>query len=274
MALRPGRRSRSRAPLEDLPALVLRTVEFGEADWIVHLLTPTRGRVTAMAKHARRSVRRFGGSLDVFNQLEVRLHPRRRGGMPLLERARLVTPFLALRDDPVRYGLACYLAELLLRLAPEEGAGPEVRELFEFAVEALRALEGIRPDARARVLLELRALDALGMRPELRACVRCGREAEGPLVPFHVADGGVLCRRCASDEGAALRAHLGTLRALEQGLRFPLGELSRLALSGPALAEAQQIVGRFQRYHVGLELRSERFLDQMLRRAPGPERAA
>lgn len=254
--------------------MVLRTLEFGEADWIVHLLTPTRGRVTAMAKHARRSVRRFGGSLDLFNQLEVRLHPRRRGGMPLLERARLVTPFLRLRDDPVRYGLACYLAELLLRLAPEEGAGPEMRDVFDFAVETLHALEGMRPDARTRVLVELRALDALGMRPELRSCVRCGRDVEGPIVGFHVADGGVLCRACAGGESLSLRAHLGTLRALEQGLRFPLAELSRLTLSGPALVEAQQIVGRFQRYHVGLELRSERFLDQMLRRLPGPTHPA
>jgi DNA repair protein RecO (recombination protein O) len=255
----------------------MRVVEFGEADLIVHLLTPTRGRVTAMAKHARKSVRRFPGSLDLFNRLEVRIHPRRRGGMPLLDRARLVDPFLALRDDPARYGLACYVMELLCRLAPEEGVGPEMRGIFSFALEALHALEHDHPDARTRVLVELRALDALGMRPELRHCVRCGREASGPTVHFHVADGGVICRVCAAGEELPLQAHLGTLRTLEQGLRFPLAELSRLSLSGRSLVEAQQIVARFQRFHVGLELRSERFLDQVLRengRGVGPTRAA
>lgn len=270
-------RSRDRAPLDDLPALVLRTVDFAEADLIVHLLTPTRGRVTAMAKHARKSVRRFPGSLDLFNHLEVRIHPRRRGGMPLLERARLLSPFLALRDDAVRYGLACYVMELLARLAPEEGVGREMRVIFDFALEVLQTLERGRPDERMRVLVELRALDALGMRPELRHCVRCGREVEGPTVHFHVADGGVVCRRCAGSEELPLRAHLGTLRALEQGLRFPLADLSRLALSGASLAEAHAIVARFQRYHVGLELRSERFLNQVLRspsRPSGPTRAA
>ena len=270
-------RSGSRAPLDDVPALVLRVVEFGEADLIVHLLTPTRGRVTAMAKHARKSVRRFPGSLDLFNQLEVKIHPRRRGGMPLLDRARLVDPFLALRDDPVRYGLACYVMELLARLAPEEGVGPEMREIFAFALEALEALEHGHPDARMRVLVELRALDALGMRPELRHCVRCGREATGASVHFHVADGGVVCRACAGSEELPLKAHLGTLRCLEQGLLFPLSELSRLSLSGASLAEAQEIVARFQRFHVGLELRSDRFLNQVLRGvagSPGPIRAA
>ncbi len=276
----PASRRRPKPALEELPALVLRTVEFGEADRIVHLLTPTRGRVTAMAKHARRSVRRFPGSLDLFNELRVKLHPRRRGGMPLLDRARLVRPFLALRQDAARYGLACYGIELLSRLAPEEGAGPEMQGVFDFALELLDALERVQPDERMRVLVELRALDALGMRPELRFCVRCGREAEGPKLRFHVADGGVVCPRCAGAEELPLQASLGTLRALEQGLRFPLAELPRLALGGPSLREAHQIVGRFQRYHVGIELRSERFLNQVLqaargRAAPsGPTRAA
>jgi recombinational DNA repair protein (RecF pathway) len=86
-------------------------------------------------------------------------------------------------------------------------------------------------------------------------------------VHFHVADGGVICGRCGGSEELPLRAHLGTLRALEQGLRFPLAELPRVGLAPRALAEAQQIVGRFQRYHVGLELRSERFLTEVLRAA-------
>jgi DNA repair protein RecO (recombination protein O) len=261
-----GAQHKSPQRVEEMPAVVLRTLEFGEADLIVHLLTPHRGRVSVMAKHARRSVRRFPGSLDLFNHLEVKLHPRRRGGMPLLDRARLLSPFLSLRDDPLRYALACYVVELLSRLAPEEGVGPEMESIYRFALEALQALEGGHPDARMRVLIELHALEALGLRPELRNCVRCGRECPGPgPVGFHIADGGVICGPCAGREEQLLRVHLGTLRALEQGLRFPLGELSRLNLAPRALAEAQQIIGRFQRYHVGVELRSESFLSEVLR---------
>jgi DNA repair protein RecO (recombination protein O) len=268
MATSAARAPESTQRAQQTPALVLRTVEFGEADLIVHLLTPRRGRVTAMAKHARRSVRRFPGSLDLFNHLEVSLHPRRRGGMPLLDRASLVSAFLPIRANPARYALACYVIELLARLSPEEGVGPEMQGVFDFALEALASLERCTPDARTRVLIELRVLDALGLRPELRHCVRCGRECGGPgPMHFHVAEGGLVCASCRGSEELPLRAHLGTLRALEQGLRFPLSELSRLALPPGSLAEAQQIVGRFQRYHVGIELRSERFLSDMLRSA-------
>jgi DNA repair protein RecO (recombination protein O) len=255
----------------DTEGVVLRTREFGEADLIVHLLTPERGRVSLIAKHARKSVKRFPGSLDLFNHLQAEVRPHRRGGMPLLQRARLVSPFLALRTEPARYGLACYLIELLGKLAPEEGAGREMRSIFDCTVEILEALSVTTPDARLRVLLELRALDVLGLRPELRRCVRCGNDVVGPgPIAFHVSDGGVLCSKCSDPQVQNVRVHLGTLRVLEQGLRFRIAELSRLALTPQSLAEAEHLVGRFQRYHVGVELRSERFLGDVLQLASSP----
>ena len=52
-------------------AIVLRAVEYGESDVIAHLLMPEQGRLTVIAKHARKSRRRFPGSLDLFNHLSV-----------------------------------------------------------------------------------------------------------------------------------------------------------------------------------------------------------
>jgi len=251
-------------------ALLLRVVDFGEADRIVHLLTPERGRLAALAKSARKSQRRFPGTLDVFNHLAVELSLRRDGRLALLERARLVDPFLGLRRDPRRYALASYLLELLDRLAPEGGAPRDLERLFGFGVGALESLAAATPGPAQRVLLELRALEALGLRPELRRCVRCGGEVRGASVGFHVADGGAVCAACAPGLEGVVPAHLGTLRALERGLSLPLPQLSRLALDGPALAEAQRLMTRFHRFHVGVELRSEPFLDAML--GPGAAR--
>jgi hypothetical protein len=67
-----------------------------------------------------------------------------------------------------------------------------------------------------------------------------------------------------------LRVHLGTLRALERGLRLGSERLDRLVLPPRALREARQLVGQFQRFHLGLELRSERFLEHMLSAGAAP----
>ena len=45
-------------------AIVLRSIRYGEADRIVHLYTVAHGRLSAIAKGARRSRSRFGARLE------------------------------------------------------------------------------------------------------------------------------------------------------------------------------------------------------------------
>jgi DNA repair protein RecO (recombination protein O) len=260
-------------------ALVLRAVDFGESDRIVHLLTPGLGRVPAIAKGARRSRRRFPGTLDLTNQLVVQVVRRRPGTLARLEGARLLRTFESIRSGAARFALACYLLELLDRLGPEGGAARDLARLFDFARGALDWLDREPPSQRTRVLLELRALDALGLRPELLSCVRCGRELaasarsarDAAPIPFLIGEGGPLCSACApAAHGAALPIHLGTLRALDRALAFPLDRLGRLALGGDSLAEARLLVTRFLGFHVGVELQSRRILDEELT-LPGGE---
>jgi DNA repair protein RecO (recombination protein O) len=248
-------------------ALVLRAVDLGESDRVVHLLTPETGRIAAIAKGARRSVKRFPGTLDFFNQLSVQLE-RKRGTAQLarLDQAKLIRAFHGLRESPGRFALGCYLLELLDRLAPEGGRRGDLAALYRFALDALGAIDVLPPEPRLRTLLELRLLAAVGLRPELARCVRCGRELTAPRARFWIAEGGALCERCALAHEEGIPIHLGTLRALEQSLSFPLAATGRIALGESALREAQTVVGRFLRFHVGVELRSEDFLREQLER--------
>jgi len=250
-------------------AILLRGVDYGESDRIVHLLTPEGGRLTAIAKAARRSHRRFPGTLDVFNRLEIRGRRRPRAALALLEQARLIDPFLGLRREAARYALASFLVELLDRMAPEGLAPDDAKRLFRFGVDALSLLASVGPDRVLRVLLELRALDALGIRPELGHCVRCGRAPsirlpESHSVGFHVPDGGLVCSACGAGLGDPLRVTLWTLKRLRAGLDVVPSGLPQVHLDPRSLREAERLVFRFQRFHVGLELRSERFLSEII----------
>jgi DNA repair protein RecO (recombination protein O) len=256
-------------------ALVLRAVDLGESDRVVHLLTPETGRIAAIAKGARRSTKRFPGTLDFFNELHVQLE-RKRGALQLarLEHARLIRAFHGLREDAGRFALGCYLLELLDRLAPEGGRRGDLAALYAFATGALGAIDALPPEPRLRALLELRLLAAVGLRPELARCVRCGRPLTAPLAQFWIAEGGAICGACTQPHEQGIPVHLGTLRALEQSLALPLASSGRIALGAAALREAQTVIGRFLRFHVGVELRSEAFLGERLEapRPPPPKR--
>jgi len=247
-------------------ALILRSIDFGESDRILHLLVPEIGRLPVIAKGARRSVRRFSGTLDLFSHVKIQVDLRRPTSLARLDQASLIDPFIALRSQTARFALGCYLVELFDRLAPERGAHADTQRLFSFALGALRMIAERSPDSRLRTLIELRALDALGLRPELSRCVRCGSTPTGRSpVGFHVADGGLVCDRCCGQLDGILRVQLGTLRALERGLRLDFERLDRLAMDGVLLEEARHLLDRFQRFHLGVELRSAPYLDRVLR---------
>lgn len=250
-------------------ALLLRSVDFGESDRIVHLLTAGAGRLTAIAKGARRSRRRFPGTLDIFNHLAIHGRSKPRASMAFLEQARLLNPFLGLRSDPARYALASFLTEMLDRLSPEGITGLEAERLFSYATESLGLIESVQPNATLRLLLELRGFDALGLRPELGHCVRCGRVPSETValdhrVNFHIPDGGIVCSACAIRLDGLLPLDFGTLRRLESGLASPIESLAEIELDAEGLAQAARLVFRFQRFHIGIELRSERFLEELL----------
>jgi DNA repair protein RecO (recombination protein O) len=250
-------------------AVLLRSVDYGESDRIVHLLTSDSGRLTAIAKGARRSHRRFPGTLDVFNHLLIRGRARPRASMAFLEKATLVDPFLGLRASASRYALASFLIEMLDRLSPEGIQGADATRLFRYAIDSLGLLEKVVPTTTLRLLLELRGFDALGLRPEFGRCVRCGRVPDDRVagdhrVHFHVADGGLVCSACGLRLDGLIPITLGTLRLFNRGLASSVDDLTSIEIPLAAMADAAHLVFRFQRFHIGIELRSERFLEEML----------
>jgi DNA repair protein RecO (recombination protein O) len=238
-------------------ALVLRTFDQGESDRVVHLYTEALGRVSAIAKGARRSRRRFPGTLEIFSLLEVRLVDPPRAVLARLEGARLVRAFEGIPAHLGRYAVACQFVELLNRATPDREAQPE---LFHFACGVLEVLDSETPDGLLALLVLAKTLARLGYRPQLVRCALCGADlpTDGTRVGFAPGHGGAVCRACAGPDDARIPARL--LRALEAGLRQPLRSRREIGLSPRDVPLAGRLVERFFRFHIGFELRSEAFV--------------
>ena len=239
-------------------ALVLRRFEQGESDRVVHLYTEDLGRVSAMAKGARRSRRRFPGALEIFSLLDVRLVDPPRSSMLRLEAARANHPIEGLTADLVRYAVGCQLLELLDRLTGEGEANPG---LFRFARGVLEVLSTEEPDRLFALLVLVKTLARLGYRPQLLACVECGAELRGQ-VGFAPSQGGGLCPRCVPEGVARVSARV--LAALDRGIGAPLSRRGELDLSAADVVRAEQEMLRFFHFHIGIELRTAEFLRGIL----------
>ncbi|HLL53966.1 MAG TPA: DNA repair protein RecO, partial [Myxococcaceae bacterium] len=100
-------------------ALVLSTVDYGEADRLVTLFTLGRGKLTAFAAGARKSKRRFAGALEPFTLLKVQL-VERRGNTYRLDGADIERGFYSIREDLARISRALYCVELCRELVRED----------------------------------------------------------------------------------------------------------------------------------------------------------
>src|SRR2546421_5039881 len=173
-------------------ALVLRAIPYGEADAVVHLLVRGRGRISAFARGARSSRKRFGGALEPFQRVEALVAEREGQELWALREARVVEGHARLREDLHRIAHAGYAAELIHDLTR---AGQPADGLFALLEEFLTRLEaGAATSARLRAL-ELLALEAAGFAPELAACARCGSGVAQGRARLHPGARGVVFER-------------------------------------------------------------------------------
>ena len=245
MPTRPGPSARPRSYNTD--AIVLRSVDEGEADRRVTLLTPGLGKAQAYVRGARRITSRLGGHLDVLNHSRVSLSMGARWNV--VTGAESVASFGRLKQDLDRIAAALYLVELTGAMLPEEAPHPTAYRLL---LEALRAIDGGAADARLTTrYLELRLLEDTGYMPELRACVACGRAVEPDRHRFAPDLGGVTCDACAVPQGRVLPLSLSALKVLRHFARSGMAQGTALSASPALLAELEALLGAC--FHAVLE---------------------
>jgi DNA repair protein RecO (recombination protein O) len=178
-------------------AVVLRSMRYGEADRILHVYTPHRGRVSAIAKGVRRARSRFGGRLEPFFRLRLELHEGR-GELLTVTGAHTVDGYPRLREDAHALDAAARACDAVGRLfeTPEPHPG-----VFNLLCRKLALLDGQGVagssliGGRAGALqFRLKLLHAAGLAPQLGACACCGEPEH--LVGFSGAAGGVVCGAC------------------------------------------------------------------------------
>lgn len=184
-------------------ALVLKRVEYGEADLVLTLFTERFGRISALARAARKSTRRFGGALEPMHTLEIALEERPKSELFMLREARIARARTALTDSLARLEAAGTALSWVRRSAPPRTPEPELWAAIEDLLDRLGAREATVLPRRILAAAGLRILGTLGWGLDLERCVRCGKECpEGQVALVDPTRGGLVCRACG---GARLR---------------------------------------------------------------------
>jgi len=179
--------------------VVLKTTPLRESDLLVSLYTQERGRVSAVARGARKSQRRFAGALQLLVLGRYQLGRRPRGELWGLDGAEVEREWTRLASDVVAVAHASYAAELVGALLPPEAPDPHALALV---VAIWDSLADGGPSPAALRALELSLLELAGHAPALDGCAACSGPLAGGAM-FDPSRGGAICRRCAATSRAA-----------------------------------------------------------------------
>src|SRR5207248_3202137 len=116
-------------------AVILRKLDYGEADRIYTLLTAEHGKVPAIAKGVRRSAAKLAAALELFAHVDVQL-AHGRGQLDVLTQA-VRLPGARLAADPDRTAHASLIAELADRVSEDRHPIDGLYELTMLALDDL-----------------------------------------------------------------------------------------------------------------------------------------
>lgn len=243
-------------------ALVLRRTEFGESDLVVSLYGRTLGKVSALARGARRSKKRFGAGLGLFTVSNIHLQAKPKATMWTLLSAQPVQTFSELASDVAAMAHGSYGIELVRELSAPEHSDPA---LFDLLVSLYESLAAVGPRVGRLRVFELCLLRELGVAPTLTRCASCQGELGNQGMHWAPEKGGVLCERCSAQElSSGVRSismeavdYLVTAQAIA---RIESGDaLDTL----PEALEARQAMLSLLYWHVGKPLKSVEFIAKL-----------
>ncbi|TWU37195.1 DNA repair protein RecO [Novipirellula artificiosorum] len=246
---------------EQTVAIVLRTIEFSETSLVVTLFTRDFGRLSGLAKGARRPKGPFEGSLDLLSVCRVVVLRKSTDALDLLTEAKLHRRFRGAERSLPRVYAGYYVAEILRLLTDDHDPHADV---YDLTLATLNQIDGVGDVGSSILYYEAQLLRLLGHAPGIDRCTECGADVEMsvPRIPFALSTGGVVCRRCASRHTGVISVQRSTLEQLKQLLdtetRPDVLVTSRL------YGELRAVMSRYIQTIVGKVPRTQHLLPQSI----------
>lgn len=239
------------------PGIVLKRINFREADRILTIFTERFGKIKAIAKGVRKTKSKLAGSLEPFMLVDLQLHEGKT--FFIVTGAVIVEELPKLHSDLVKTSQAFYISELVDRFAEESQHQPGIFHLY---YNGLKSIEE-SSDKIILKIFELKLIEAAGFRPQLYECVHCKKKLEPGNNFWDEVEGGVICSGCQGKyrHGRAVSDNAIKLLRLIEKNDFTMAQ--KLKLSKILRDELDDILSRYIENILEKELKAERFMREL-----------
>ncbi|MEX0616515.1 MAG: DNA repair protein RecO [Candidatus Woykebacteria bacterium] len=238
--------------------IILKRIDFGEADRLVTVFTKNKGKITSLAKGIRRIESRRSGNVDLLNR--VKLFFAQSKGLPILTEAEAVDTYKNLKKDLGRVGQAYYLIELTDQFFHDQQENFRVYDLLSESLSLLDRGERVESIIRA---FELKILSLAGYKPQLFSCPKCRvriSQTENFLSPEA---GGVLDKSCANGSAIVKSISPQIIKLMRFSNDRPLEESLRVSVPGSLMGDFKAHMRFYLEYILEKQLSSTNFAEKI-----------
>lgn len=249
------------------PAIILRRIEYGDYDYILTFMTPSHGKISAIAKNAKKSVKRFSGVLELFYNLDIVVRQGRK--VSFLEEASIENSFPGIRSDIIKTAYASFWNEIVVQWLEENSAQKQIYDLLDYALNELD--QGMREPEEISIIFQMKFLDIVGFSPELKKCGECDTAIEMVAATrffFDIKNGWLICDKCRRMVIKIRPVQLvplskGTIKQLLWLQNNDAAQIKRIKISANATIEGLRLLELFLPFHLEKALRSLKFLKKI-----------
>jgi DNA repair protein RecO (recombination protein O) len=250
-------------------AILLRKIEYGDHDLIISFLTQSRGKISVIAKNAKKSVQRFSGALDLFsvNHILCTFPKKNKDAMTILSQADLENGFPNIRYDVFSTAYASFWVELIHSWLEEDKRVTDLYDLLFFSLDTLNF--GIIPKQVISLLFQIRFMRFSGFSPNIETCESCATPLDAldqKKIRFDFKEGGIVCKKCIKKRSRPLQGMAiskGTLKQLYWINNSDIRRAARIKFSDLAIQEGELLLEAFIPFHLGREFKSLQFLRRL-----------
>lgn len=216
-------------------AIVIRTQDINENDKLLWLFTEKLGKVSAVARGAKKGKSKFMAASQLFCYGEYVLYKGR--SLYTINEAQIIDSFQGLLKDLEHITYASYLCELIQISMQDEESD---RSLFMHLISAFYFMKNEITDieilARA---FEIKLLKSTGFSFELEKCIACGfKISTSDYISCQY--GGGVCRDCARVNG--IKVSYSAYNALRALSKMSFQNIYRVTLSAEVKEELYKIL--------------------------------
>jgi DNA repair protein RecO (recombination protein O) len=244
--------------IRKVEAVIIAHRDYGEADRLIRLFSLEHGKLSAIAKGARKIKSRKAAHIEPFTYTSLVLAKGQT--FWIITQADTREGYPGIRENLRKTARAAYIIELADHLTGDEQPEPAI---FHLITDTLKRIDTDEDSFNAVLNLELRLLGFSGFRPDFFQCVGCRKEIQPQDQFFSIQQGGVYCPECAKIGGSLIPLSQNTLKYLRHFQRSAYARLAEITVNEKTRTEISRVLIPYISYVTERKLNSPEFLNQI-----------